>query len=166
MSQERTQTDVSARDEPTDRAQRPGGSPRRHFVRHLVEMVIAMVAGMVVLGPIVALTADQLGWSRTLDDPVPSALVMATTMTIGMTVWMRHRGHPWVSTGQMAAAMYLPFAVLLAPYGVGLLSGDALLIGGHVLMLPAMVVAMLVLEDEYTRQVHVPPQPTETDHEH
>jgi hypothetical protein len=52
------------------------------------------------------------------------------------------------------------------PYWAGALSGDALLIGGHVLMLPAMVVAMPVREDECTRPIHVPAQPTETDHEH
>src|SRR5689334_18760589 len=68
---------------------------------------------------------------------------MATNMTIGMTVWMRHRRHSAAACAEMAAAMYVPFLVLLAPYWAGLLGGDAMLLGGHLLMLPAMVLVAL-----------------------
>ncbi|GAB3935921.1 hypothetical protein GCM10027614_11590 [Micromonospora vulcania] len=68
-----------------------------------------------------------------------AALVMATNMTIGMTVWMRYRAHHWGGVVEMAAAMYVPFLLLLAPFWAGLLDGDALMIGGHLLMVPAMV---------------------------
>jgi hypothetical protein len=40
---------------------------------------------------------------------------MATNMTIAMSAWMRYRGHRWAATAEMAAAMYLPFIVLLFP---------------------------------------------------
>lgn len=61
-----------------------------HFVRHCLEMVVAMVAGMMVLGP------------------------------VRLPLW------------------------------AGVLSGETPLIAGHVLMLPAMVIAMLHRPSEYT----------------
>jgi len=66
-----------------------------------------------------------------------------------MSLWMRRRGHNWLSIAEMGAAMYLPFAVLMVPFWAGLLPGHMLMIGGHVLMLPAMVAAMLHRRDEY-----------------
>jgi hypothetical protein len=121
-------------------------TPWRYFVRHFVEMVVAMVVGMVVLG--LALK-PVLGLSDVFQRADLSALVMATNMTIGMSAWMRYRGHGWVSIAEMGAAMYVPFAVLLVPFWVGVLPGHAIMIGGHVLMLPAMAVAMLHRRDEY-----------------
>ncbi|MET7752238.1 hypothetical protein [Micromonospora sp. NPDC005367] len=129
--------------------------PRRaggfaHLLRHLGEMVLAMIAGMLLLDPVWSLVADPLGLTIALDRPDVAALVMATNMTIGMTVWMRHRRHSAVACAEMAAAMYVPFLVLLAPYWAGLLGGDAMLLGGHLLMLPAMVLVAL-------RHRHQPP---------
>lgn len=125
-----------------------GGTSTRRFFRHFLEMVVAMVAGMAVLGPTSALIFAQLGWSDLLDDPILATLLMATNMAIGMSAWMRYRGHTWISTLEMAAVMYLPFVVLFFPFWVGALSGDTLLVAGHILMLPAMVVAMLHRRDE------------------
>ena len=89
-----------------------------HLVRHYLEMVVAMVVGMVVLGPIEALL-----WPG-LDDRVDvHAMVMATNMAVAMAAWMRFRGHSWPSIAEMSAAMYVPFAVLLVPYWVGAVSG-------------------------------------------
>jgi hypothetical protein len=82
--------------------------------------------------------------------PVPAALVMATNMTLTMSVWMRYRGHGWAATAEMDAAMYLPFAVLFVPMWLGVLSPDGMLVGGHLLMLPAMAGVMLLRRDEYT----------------
>ncbi len=136
------------------------GTSTRRFVRHFLEMVAAMVAGMAILGPTSALIFTQLGWSDLLDYPVQATLVMATNMAIGMSAWMWYRGHTWVSTLEMAAVMYLPFVVLFFPLWVGALSGDTLLVAGHVLMLPAMVVAMLNRRDEYTRNHRRTPKRT------
>jgi hypothetical protein len=121
-------------------------APRRHFVRHFVEMVVAMVVGMVVLG--LALK-PLLGLSDVFQRADLSALVMATNMTIGMSLWMRYRGHGWASIAEMGAAMYVPFAVLLVPFWAGVLPGHMIMIGGHALMLPAMAVAMLHRRAEY-----------------
>ena len=115
-----------------------------HLVRHYLEMVVAMVVGMMVLGPLEALV-----WPG-LDDRVDvHALVMATNMAVAMAAWMRFRGHSWPAIAEMSAAMYVPFAVLLLPYWAGAVSGSFLFTAGHVLMLPAMALAMWWRLDEY-----------------
>lgn len=121
-------------------------TPWRYFVRHFVEMVAAMVVGMLVLG--LALK-PLLGLSDVFQRADLSALVMATNMTIGMSVWMRYRGHGWASIAEMGAAMYVPFAVLVVPFWAGVLPGHVIMLGGHALMLAAMAVAMLHRRDEY-----------------
>jgi hypothetical protein len=115
-----------------------------HLVRHYLEMLVAMIAGMVVLG-----AAEGLVWPGLDDRADVHALVMATNMAIGMGAWMRIRGHSWPAVTEMSAAMYVPFAVLLLPYWAGAISGDALFTAGHVLMLPAMALAMWWRLDEY-----------------
>jgi hypothetical protein len=49
----------------------------------------------------------------------------------------------------MSASMYLPFVVLLVPFWAGAISEHALMTWGHVLMLPAMAVPMLLRPSEY-----------------
>jgi hypothetical protein len=114
-------------------------------------MVAAMVAGMAVLGATIRLIFGLLGYSYSdvVDQTELRALVMATNMAVGMSLWMRHRGHGWTSIGEMAAAMYLPFVVLFVPFWAGLLPAGGVLGFGHVLMLAGMVVAMLYRRDEY-----------------
>lgn len=120
------------------------------FIRHFLEMVVAMVAGMMVLGPVRTLIIAPLGWSDLFDRPELHALAMAADMTIAMSLWMRYRKHGWISIAEMAAAMILPFVILFVPLWAGALSGDTLLVAGHLLMLPAMVIAMLHRRSEYT----------------
>jgi flagellar biosynthetic protein FliP len=43
----------------------------------------------------------------------------------------------------MDAVMYLSFVVFFPAYWVGPLSGDGLLVVGHIVMLPAMAVVIL-----------------------
>ena len=119
------------------------------FVRHYLEMVAAMIVGMVVLGPLWTLALDAAGAPGLLDRPELDALVMATNMTVAMSAWMRHRGHGWRATAEMAAAMYVPFVVLFPPLWMGLISAGTMLVAGHVLMLPAMAGAMLLRPHEY-----------------
>ena len=115
-----------------------------HLVRHYLEMLVAMVVGMVALGPLEALV-----WPG-LDDRVDvHAIVMATNMAIGMGAWMRFRRHSWPAVLEMSAAMYVPFAVLLVPYWAGAVSGSFLFTAGHVLMLPTMALAMWWRLEEY-----------------
>ena len=114
------------------------------FALHGIEMVIAMVVGMVVLGPV-----WSWAWPGLSENTTAQALVMATDMSIGMAVWMRIRGHGLPAIAEMSAAMYLSFLVVLPLHWTGLLSAMAFLTAGHVLMVPAMLVAMLRRRDEY-----------------
>lgn len=116
----------------------PAGGTRR-LLWHLGEMALAMVAGMVLLGPLWETVGHPLGLGGVLGRPDVAALVMATNMTVGMTVWMRYRAHHWRGVVEMAAAMYVPFLLLLVPFWAGVLGGDVLMLGGHLLMVPAMV---------------------------
>jgi hypothetical protein len=115
-----------------------------HFVRHYLEMVVAMLAGMVVLGPL-----EGLMWPALAARPDVGAMVMATNMSIGMGTWMRFRGHSWRGVAEMSAAMYVPFMVLLVPFWAGAIDEGALMTWGHLLMLPAMAVPMLLRPHEY-----------------
>jgi hypothetical protein len=123
--------------------------PFLRFILHYVEMVVAMFVGMFALGPLWSLAAPGI-----TDDPAAAATVMATNMTIGMGVWMAIRRHAWLRIAEMAAAMYLPFVALLVPYWLSAISGETVMIGGHVLMFPAMLAAMLWRRDEYSMGHH------------
>lgn len=142
-----------------DSAPAATGKPTRRsavlrFAWHYVEMVIAMFVGMAVLEPLWTLGFTWAGWPVLRDDVTASSLIMATNMTIGMVPWMRFRRHSWIPCAEMGAAMYLPFLAFLVPYWSGLVGGEAVLAGGHVLMMPAMLAAMLWRRDEYTGHRH------------
>ena len=82
-------------------------SPAAHFVRHYLEMVTAMFAGMFVLGvPLVAalglVGVDAWEWDRT--NPELMLLGMALVMSVPMAAWMRVRGHGWAPTVEMGRA--------------------------------------------------------------
>ncbi|WBC07460.1 hypothetical protein [Micromonospora sp. WMMA1947] len=121
----------------------------RVFLRHLLEMLVAMVAGMVALGAVWSFVLARLGWTPLDELPLLAALVMAIDMTIGMTVAMRYRGHGWPAIAEMAVAMYLPFALLAGPYLLGLLVANTMLMFGHLLMVVAMVAVMLRRRAEF-----------------
>ncbi|ONI91070.1 hypothetical protein ALI22I_09800 [Saccharothrix sp. ALI-22-I] len=124
-------------------------SPRRarpvvRFTLHFLEMVVAMVVGMVTLGPI-----WSFAWPGLSGNMTAQVLVMATNMSLAMALWMKIRHHGWASIAEMSVAMYLPFLVLLPFHWTGVLPGMALMAAGHVLMLPAMLAAMLRRRHEY-----------------
>jgi hypothetical protein len=126
-------------------------SDRRKLVRHFLEMVLAMVVGMVVLGMVTRMICAALGNSEFfVDHPGLRAPLMTLNMTAAMALWMRHRGHGWAAIAEMSAAMFVPIAVLIGPFWAGAISGEVLLGAMHLLMLPAMVVAMLHRREEYT----------------
>jgi flagellar biosynthetic protein FliP len=127
-------------------------TPKRAFVRHFIEMLLAMVAGMMIGGAAVTLVLVGIGHASLLDDHVDLyAVVMATNMTVGMGLWMRHRRHNWLHIREMAAAMYLPFLLLLVPYWAGILGAGTLFAVGHVLMVVAMLGVMLCRWEVYAQ---------------
>jgi hypothetical protein len=118
---------------------------RTLFLRHAGEMVLAMIAGMLGFAPLWELALSP----GTLARPDVAAVIMATNMTAGMAVWMLHRGHGRAAVAEMGAAMYAPLVLLLPPWWAGVLPGTAVPLGAHLLMLPAMLLAMLHRRSEY-----------------
>lgn len=129
-------------------------SPTWNFVQHLVEMTIAMFVGMFVLGMPAEMLFDSLGWTTLTEATVPSTLLMAAYMSIGMAAWMRFRGCGWPAIAEMSLAMFVPFVIMYPFFWAGLVGGGAVMMVGHVLMVPAMVVAMLFRLGEYTGSHH------------
>lgn len=128
--------------------------PIWNFVQHLLEMTVAMFVGMFVLGMPLQALFDGLGLAVLNDAVVPSTLVMATTMSVGMAAWMRVRGCGWPAILEMSLAMYVPFVLMYPFYWAGLAGGMAVMMVGHILMVPAMVVAMLFRRKEYAHCPH------------
>ena len=136
----------------------------RHFIRHYLEMIAAMIAGMVVLG-IPAEGALHLIGSSTPDlqndAPAIALLGMATMMTIPMVALMRYRGHAWRPCWEMSASMFIPTFGVIAALGTGITDDfGALMMIEHAAMLPAMLLAMLLRYDEYAACGHAPRQVT------
>lgn len=124
---------------------------RRRFGLHYVEMVAAMVVGMVVLGGAlrVLLAVAGVEYSMALF-PELTIVEMALTMIAGMAGWMRFRGHGWPGTLEMSAAMAVPAVAVLVPVWLGVLDAGTAMLVEHVAMFALMLVAMLRRRDEYT----------------
>jgi hypothetical protein len=121
----------------------------RRFALHYLEMLVAMVAGMVVLGGLGDLLFDLPGGAA------PMLVWMTVTMTVPMVAWMRFRGHGWRPCNEMAASMILPTVAMLALLAAGLVTDHGtLMLLEHALMLPSMLVAMLLRRDEYSGHHH------------
>ena len=121
------------------------GSALLNLTRHYVEMVVAMLLGMLVLG---------LPLATLLHAPELDLLNMAITMTVPMVAWMRYRGHGWQPAGEMSAAMFVPTVVAIGLLWAGLVENEhTLLMIQHTGMFPLMLVAMLLRRGEYTGHV-------------
>ena len=124
----------------------------RRFARHYIEMVIAMFAGMIVLGLPVEGVLRAVGTSGSaIEDSAPAATLveMAIIMTIPMVAWMRHHGHAWRPCNEMAASMFVPALAAMALMWTGAIGFGTAMVLQHAIMLPAMLVAMLLRFDEY-----------------
>jgi hypothetical protein len=130
----------------------------RTFIRHYVEMVVAMLLGMVVLGipaegalRVVDTSSSELQ----ADAPAVLLLGMAFVMTVPMVGWMRYRGHGWRPNAEMAASMFLPTFGVIGLMAAGMVADFmSLMTIEHVAMLPSMLVAMLLRPHEYTSHAH------------
>ncbi|KAA1418424.1 hypothetical protein FE697_020735 [Mumia zhuanghuii] len=119
------------------------------FVRHYLEMVAAMVLGMVVLYPLWTLATDGVAadWVRR---PDVEATVMSTAMALPMIALMIYRGHGARPIVEMTVAMFAGFWVLFPLLWWSSVDEMTVMMVGHVLMLLFMLVAMLLRTDEYT----------------
>jgi hypothetical protein len=126
----------------------------RRFGRHFLEMTVAMMLGMCVLGAafrVIHVATFGSGFDAAWRDHVGlAAFAMAFNMTLPMVLWMRHRGHSWERGGEMAPAMFLPALAFLVLFWLGLVSASAVLAMQMLLMLPSMLLVMLCRFDEYS----------------
>lgn len=123
------------------------------FLRHLLEMTVAMMLGMfgygLLLGGLLAAAGNNLEDAR-LGRPELFALGMAASMSLPMVAWMRHRGHDWRNGMEMTAAMFAPALVLSACYRLHAVQADSVCPMACAAMIPAMVGAMLFRLSDYT----------------
>ncbi len=126
------------------------------FSQHFVEMALAMMLGMVVLGALNTLVLIPAGdLALTGDYPQTHLLAMAVFMAAPMVAWMRVRGHGWGHGAEMAGAMVVPVGLCIGACAVGLLSPIAMLSLGHELMWVAMLGVMLFRWGHYAGEGHV-----------
>ena len=124
------------------------------YTRHLAEMVVAMLAGMAVLGVVVV----ALGALPGSDQPLIEYAWMGAFMSAPMVAWMRRRGHTWADGAEMTAAMLVPMFALLLPVELGIalpgLSEHALMVLAHVAMVAGMAALMAYRWDRYAGGPH------------
>ena len=130
----------------------------RSFARHYAEMVVAMFAGMIVLGLPAgwALGALGSGWAELRQD-APAAMLglMAVTMTVPMSAWMYRRGHALRPNLEMAASMIVPTLGVIGLLAAGIVTGiGTLLVIEHVVMLGGMFAVMALRPEEYSGHHH------------
>jgi flagellar biosynthetic protein FliP len=119
-----------------------------HFLRHYVEMVVAMLLGMLVLGGAATVALDAGRWHE--DAPALMLVSMALTMTVPMVAWMRYRGHGWAPAWEMTASMFVPtFAAIALLWAGAVTDSGTLMAIQHATMFPAMLAVMLVRREEY-----------------
>ncbi|HEX6034385.1 MAG TPA: hypothetical protein VFY83_08120, partial [Anaerolineales bacterium] len=125
------------------------------FILHLLEMLLAMTAGMVAL----SFLGDLIPAYSSLYFAFRSGtnlyeLAMVVSMTVPMVTWMIVRGHGRRHGVEMAFAMFAPVAVIIV---LRLLEADAYLPWladiGHMASFVGMIAAMLYRRDHYTGKV-------------
>ena len=118
------------------------------FLRHYVEMVLAMMLGMMLVGGPARAILTVAGFGAALGRNSDLALlVMYVSMTVTMVAWMLFRGHTWRQVIEMTAAMVVPAALLVVL--------DRELVGpSHLAMLLGMLALMLYRRREYVHGPH------------
>ncbi len=119
------------------------GRQTLRFLQHFGEMVLAMLLGMGVFDVVTGAIRIPMGLEV-------SAASMAVAMTVPMVGWMRLRKHAWRLNAEMAGAMIAPTVLLIAGSRLGLLPRTSLMLGTHLLMVPAMLAVMLARWRDYT----------------
>ncbi len=122
------------------------------FILHLLEMGLAMMAGMVVLYVLDVLTPESASYSAAFEyGTILFDFVMAVFMTVPMVAWMLVRGHGRRHVAEMAFGMNAPVAAIII---LRLLGAEAslpwLADASHPAMFLGMIVAMLARRDHYT----------------
>lgn len=124
------------------------------FLRHLLEMIAAMLAGMIPAAAILSVAAGMSTDEALRRHPVLFVVVMAVAMTAPMVGWMRHRGHGRRACLEMGATALVPAVLLIGLRVAGVIGGP--ICGAYcALSIVAMVGVMLYRRDDYR---HAPPR--------
>jgi hypothetical protein len=130
-----------------------------HFLRHLGEMILAMMVGMAAGGALLALVFSTLLASTIREMTrvevvnqfaVLICSVVAVGMVVPMVAWMRHRGMAWRPVAEMAVAMVVPLVPIFVLLGLQIIPGASACGLYCAAMIPAMIVAMLLRLEFYT----------------
>jgi cytochrome bd-type quinol oxidase subunit 1 len=78
-------------------------------------MVLAMMAGMAVLGVALAVLGEPPGYANLL----LRYGLMGAFMAVPMVAWMSYRSHAWSDGLEMMAAMLAPMFALVIPVELG-----------------------------------------------
>jgi hypothetical protein len=131
----------------TTRQARPGHGAHG-FLRHLFEMALAMMAGMMVSAAIFLSAVGMTAAEAMREHAVLFVVLQAFGMTVAMATWMRHRRHTWRSSSEMAAAMVIPAVPLICLRLLDVISGP--ICGVYCFTtIVAMVVVMLYRRADY-----------------
>ena len=122
---------------------------KRIFARHYGEMLLAMFAGMAVLGGLAELAFSAAGSSASDQSGGLQVTLMGAYMTVAMVAWMAYRGHTRRQNAEMAASMVVPTVVAAALSWAGALDASGGMALQHVVMLPAMLAVMLWRYEDY-----------------
>jgi hypothetical protein len=118
------------------------------FVRHFLEMGVAMMVGMLVSAAIFLTAVGETADEGMREHAVLFVLLQALGMTVAMVAWMRHRRHSWKSSSEMAAAMIAPAVPLICLRLLDVVSGP--ICGFYCLVtFVAMAVLMLYRRGDY-----------------
>jgi membrane protein YdbS with pleckstrin-like domain len=105
-------------------AQRTGPAHHAHgFGRHLIEMGLAMMVGMIVSAAIFLSAVGMTAEEAMREHAVLFVVLQALGMTVAMVAWMRHRRHNWRSSSEMAMAMVVPAVPLICLRLLDIISG-------------------------------------------
>lgn len=124
-----------------------------HFWRHFLEMVGAMVVGMIATGAIFIFIVGLKSWDAvTIQYPIQALVAMAVGMTAPMVAWMLYRGMGRRNSVEMAAAMVLPVIPFLCLVWFGVTKSAQC--GGYcAVMVVAMLGLMRYRRSEYSMQM-------------
>lgn len=118
------------------------------FLRHVLEMTLAMMAGMMVSGALFLSAVGTTAAQAMRQHAVLFVVLQACGMTAAMVAWMRRRGHTWRSSAEMSAAMVAPAAPLIGLRLFDVISGP--ICGTYCLVtFVAMIGVMLYRRSDY-----------------
>ncbi|MGZ4314657.1 MAG: hypothetical protein ACXVRS_02365 [Gaiellaceae bacterium] len=118
------------------------------FLRHLIEMAVAMMVGMIVSAAVFLGVVGMTAAEAMRQHAVLFVALQAFGMTVAMVAWMRYRGHAWRGSAEMAAAMVVPAVPLVVLRLLGVISGP--ICGVYCLMtFAAMIGLMLYRRSDY-----------------